>query len=471
MVFSETIFPSGKILYKGMENLSCKILLRDTREFYLTETVKTAKDYGRVCKFRVKKTLRLFDLTHANIEKLIKSKYPISEETKHLLKIVMGTGVTVGQQVRAVHALLGKKNAGTLPKSTNTRRGQRLSYTEINKVAFGNLSKEFLYKEGYDGYYASKKKSIFHAYGFHSEIMLNNAYQCIERVTGEGPAPVVTQRSFKWALPTIFTRFCKGTTRLVRPYGGDMTIFCTGGMAVRLYLETRKQKLTSKIRKTSDFDFTFAVPRKLKSETEVSSYALTMRKIMTNHLNAFVRHLNREYNGINARLRVLSFTRSPYDNPRIQVPGTGRRVYQVISYQIVTGNGEVTDLVDTALAVYPGSSRAMLHLPFSYKAGIPIQRLRFQLKDSLALLSGSLIHRGLISKRNPIIGNAKEKGQKNAERVASLLKIVGSRQKYYKNLVPVARTTVPLLESVYGHNLAKARLQAKNVNRAMKKIK
>jgi hypothetical protein len=113
----------------------------------------------------------------------------------------------------------------------------------------------------------------------------------------------------------------------------------------------------------------------------------------------------------------------------------------------------------------------MLHLPFSYKAGIPIQRLRFQLKDSLALLSGSLIHRGLISKRNPIVGNAKEKGQKNAERVASLLKIVGSRKKYYRNLVPVARTTIPLLESVYGHNLAKARLQAKNVNRAMKKIK
>jgi hypothetical protein len=333
------------------------------------------------------------------------------------------------------------------------------------------LAREFLRPEGYDGYYSPNKKSIFHGGSFHSEIMLNNAYQCIERDAAKGPLPVVSGRSFGWALPRLFTEFTKGTTRLVRPYGGGLTIFCTGGMAVRLYLQTRKQQLKTKIRKTSDFDFTFALARKLNSDKQVSSYVFTMRKIMSAHLNAFVRWLNREYKGVNARLRISSFTRSPWDNPRVQVPGTGRRVYQVISYQIITGRNEVTDLVDTALAVYPNSNRHMLHLPFSYKIGIPIQRLRYQLKDSLALLSGSLIHKGLISKRNPIIGAVKEKGQKNAERVASLLRVVGQRKKYYKNLTNVARRTVPLLESVSDMNLKKARVYARNVNRAMKKIK
>jgi hypothetical protein len=155
----------------------------------------------------------------------------------------------------------------------------------------------------------------------------------------------------------------------------------------------------------------------------------------------------------------------------LQVPGTKRKVYQVIAYKIATGRNDVTDLVDTALAVYPGSSRDMLHLPFSYKLGIPVQRLRYQLKDSLALLSGSLIHKGMISKRNPIIGNAKDKGMKNTERVAQLLGIVSARKKYYNNLAPVARKALPLIENVLRQNLPAARRHARNVNTALKKIK
>lgn len=471
MVFSETILPAGKILYKGFGKVTCQTLLKDTRSFYLTDDIATAKNYGTACKYKAKKTLRLFDLSHANIKKLLTSRYPISEPTRHLLRIALGTNVTVGQQVKAVQLLFGKKGAGKLPKPTNTRAGQRLSFTEVNKLLSGNLSKEFLIPEGYDGYYAARKRTVFHKGGFHSEIMLNNAYQSIEKFTGEGiAAPVITTRSFKWAMPKLFMDFCKNTTRLVRPYGGGMTIFCTGGMAVRLYLQTRGQKLTEKIRRTSDFDFTFAVPRKLKSDSQVASYVFTMRKIMTSHLTAFVKYLNRQYRGINARLKVTDFVRSPYDNPRMQIPGTGRRIYQVITYQIITGRNEVIDLVDTALAVYPNSSREMLHLPFSYKIGIPIQRLRYQLKDSLALLSGSFIHGGLISHRNPITGKVKEKGLKNTERTASLLKLIGQRKKYYRNLAPVAQKAIPLLNSVIKMDLAQARRNARNVNRVIKKI-
>jgi hypothetical protein len=196
-----------------------------------------------------------------------------------------------------------------------------------------------------------------------------------------------------------------------------------------------------------------------------------MRKIMTDHLNAFVRYLNRNYQGINARLKVNKFARSKWDNPRVQVPGTNRKIYQVITYQIITGHDEVTDIVDTALAVYPGSSRSMLHLPYSYKLGIPIQRLRYQLKDSLALLSGSFIHRGLIAGRNPLTGVVKEKGQKNVERVDQLLKIIKSRRKYYQNLGAVSKVTRPLLDDIARSNIPAARRNAKAVNRALKKIK
>jgi hypothetical protein len=464
MSFSETIFPKGKVLFKGLENLSCKVLLRDTRFFYLTEMYHTAKNYGNVCKYRTKRTLRLFDLTHANIEKLITSKYPLSKDTRGLLRVILGTGVTVGEQVLAAKLLLGEKNAGTLPSVSNVRKGQRLSYKELNRMVFGNLTREFLSREGYDGYYAPKKPSIFHGGSFHSEIMLVNAYQSIENITG--PAPVVSRRSFKWSLPRLFIDYCKGTTRLVRKYGGDLTIFCTGGMAVRLYLQQKKKNLPPKIRRTSDFDFTFAVPRKLASEKAVSSYVFIMQKIMTAHLNGFVRWLNREYQGINARLKVNKFTRSPYDAPRIQVPGTGRKVYQVITYQIITGKNDATDLVDTALAVYPKASRTMLHLPFSYKIGIPVQRLRYQLKDSLALLSGSFIHKGLISKRNPLTGKAKEKGYKNAERVFELLKI----SKRNKTLKSAREAVAPLLKNIALKNVKRARKNAVGVNRAMKKI-
>jgi hypothetical protein len=470
MVFSETIIPTGKILYKGLGQKSCGILLRDTRSFYLTDSVSQAKEYGNTCKFRVKKTLRLFDLSHPNISKLLTSKYPISESTRHLLKVSVGTGITVGQQARAAKLIFGK-NAGTLPRNSNKRPGQRLSYTELNKMVFGNLTREFLIPEGYDGYYAPTKKSIFHSGSFHSEIMINNAYQSIERLAGNTRMPVVSHRSFKWGLPAIFLQFCKGSTRLTRPYGGGLTIFCTGGMAVRLYMQARKQKLTGTVRRTSDFDFTFAIPGKLTSEKKVSSYVFSMRRIMTAHLNAFIRYLNRNFKGINARLKVTTFGRSPADNPRVQIPGTGRKIYQVITYQVVTGKNEVTDLVDTALAVYPGASRSMLHLPFSYKIGIPVQRLRYQLKDTLALLSGSIIHKGLISQRNPITGKKKEKGAKNLERAAGLLKIVGASKKYYKNLTNLAYKALPLIESVANKNIKKARVNARVVNRAIRKIK
>jgi hypothetical protein len=113
----------------------------------------------------------------------------------------------------------------------------------------------------------------------------------------------------------------------------------------------------------------------------------------------------------------------------------------------------------------------MLHLPFSYKTGIPIQKLRYQFKDSLALLSGSMVYRGLISKRNPLTGIAKEKGEKNTERVKELIKVIRSKRSYYNNLIPAANSTNPLLVNINLKNVRRARINARGVNKAMKKIK
>lgn len=467
MVFAETILPPGKILYKGMGTLACQTVLKDTRFFYLTDALDHAKDYGRACSYRIKKTLRLFDLTHKNVAKLLESKYPLNQETRDMLRLILGTGLTVGNQVKILAAFFGKKNVKNVSVSNFKNPGERVSYSELNKKVFGDLVREFLGPEGYDGYYAPKKKSVFHGGSFHSEIMLNNAYQKIERVVRSGgtPVPVVSDRSFTWALPRLFMDFSKNTTRLVRPYGGGIVIFCTGGMGVRMYLEARKQPLPLKIRRTSDFDFTFAVPRKLPSDAQVATYVNVMRRIMTRHLTAFVKWLNRNYIGANARLGVSTFGRSKFDQPRIQVPGTKRMVYQVITYKIVTGKNDQTDLVDTALAVYPRASRDMIHIPISNRTGIPIQKLRYQLKDSLALLSGSFIYNGPISKRNPISGEVKEKGQKNAERTARLLNLVKGG-----NLVQLLKVGRPLLSAVRNRNVPHVKALARNVDRAIKKI-
>lgn len=464
MAFTETSLPTGKILYKGLETIKCSTFFRDTRTFYLTESLRTARNYGTTCQYRVKKTLRLFDLTHSNIEKLISSNYPISQDTRGLLRVVLGTGISVGEQVAAVKIIMGVKGAGPLPKENNSRKGQRLSYKELNHLVFGNLTREFLIPEGYDGYYAPRKPSIFHGGTFHSEIMLVNAYQSIERT--KGATQVVSRRSFKWALPRIFMDYCKRTTRLTRNYGG-LIPFCTGGMAIRLYLQSKKRSLPEKIRRTQDFDFTFAVPRRLPSDKAVSTYAQAMRRIMTAHLMGFVRFLNREYSGINARLKINQYGKTKFDVPRSQVPGTGRKVYQVISYQIITGNNEATDLVDTALAVYPGAHPNMIDGPLSKKLGIPIQKLKYQIKDALAILSGSFIYRGVISQRNPLTGKKKNKGEKNTNRVLELLKV----SKHNKTLKNARKTAVPLLKNILFGNINSARQNAKKVNRVLRRIK
>jgi hypothetical protein len=480
MVFAETIIPAGKVLYKGYESrgVSCKTLLRDTKIFFMTDKKRTASSYGGLCSYSTKKTLRLFDLTDENVKLLLTSKYPLNSDTKTLLRVVLGSGVTRGFQKQAIYHLFGSPNAKNLPvRTVDPRPGERVSFKNLNKHVFGNLAREFLIPEKYDGYYAPKRKSIFHEGQFHSEIMLVNAYRRIERsgTPAKRPVasiylPVVGKKSLKWAIPRIFAEFSKHTTRLIKPYG-KMVIFCTGGMAIRAYMGSRGLHLPVKIRRTSDYDFTFALPNLVKSDSELAFYVSKMRKIMTNHMVAFLAYLNRQYKGADARLKISQFVRSPYNNPRMQVPGTKRRIYQVYSFQIVLGNGDVVDMADAALAVYPGSSRSMIHSTFSKKLGVPIQRLRYQLKDELAILSGSFLYSGLISHRNPITGKTKNKGAKDVARIKSLIKLVNENKKKYANLKNASEKTHPFLNAISKRKLKLAKERARSVEKVLKKIR
>jgi hypothetical protein len=478
MVFSETVIPAGRVLYKGFESrkVGCDTLLKDTRTFFLTEKRRTAAIYGASCSYRVKKTLRLFDLTDANVRLLLTSKYPLSAETRQLLRVVLGSGVTRGYQKQAVRKLFGTPNASNLHvKTVNAAKGERLSYKVLNKYVFGNLSREFLIPEKYDGYYAPKRKSIYHMGAFHSEIMLTNAYRLIEKSgtpmkrAASIRLPVVSGKSLKWAIPRIFAEYSKRTRLLVKSYG-KMVIFCTGGMAIRTYLASRGVALPAKIRRTADYDFTFALPALAKSDSELATYVSIMRKIMTRHIVSFLNYLNRKYKGANAQLKISQFVRSPYNNPRMQVPSTKRRIYQVYSFQVILGNGEKVDLADAALAVYPGASRTMLHQEFSKKLGIPIQRLRYQLKDELAILAGSFLYSGLISKRNPLTGK-KEKGTKDVARVRALVKVINSAGNRYANLRNVSAKTKNFLAAISKKNLKTAKERARSVEKLLVNIR
>lgn len=181
---------------------------------------------------------------------------------------------------------------------------------------------------------------------------------------------------------------------------------------------------------------------------------------MSAHLLGFVNFLNNNYSGLGARLHLEQVMKE--SRPRTQIPGTGRRVYQVFTWKIVTGRGEEIDLADTALAIYPGISRKQLDMKFSMKSGIPVQKLMYQLRDELAILSGSFLYRGIISQRNPIKGIKKAKGLKDVNRVKNILK---------KAPVPVKGIITPFLAAIKAKNVLRAKQAARGVEKLLKKIR
>ena len=454
MIFTETVLPKGTRVYKG---LRARIrIVRRTTNFFVTKNPRVAAAYGRLAAYETTKPLRLFVMSHPNVLKILRDP-SVSASTKIMLRFAMGTKTTRARQVKAYRVVL--KGRASIPGARNKRPGQRFSITELDEQVFQKLSREFLVPKKYDGFYSPTKKSIFHGGVFHSEIMICDARRTLEHILpkklGVPVRNALTHTELIKALPALFVEYSRTQQRLTRPYGG-FVIYLGGGMAVKLYLEARAMQAPTKVLRTTDFDFTFSVPRQLRSKIGVRLRADVMRKIMTTHISGFTAWLGRYY-GIRPQILIKDFV-----PPVSLLPSTGKRVYHVVSYALrFPGVAKPIDFVDTTLAHVPGLTREHIHYFYTKQFGMPIERLKFLSKGVLAVLAGSFATKDpALKSRNPLVGNRAEKGLKDAARLATLIKVKGSRPS------TIVRTFVRNIETKkVGAAFKHARQVLKNIKR------
>jgi len=425
---TDVVLPAGTRLYKGFGNRTtgCQSLLKDTRTFFVTQSPRLARSYSNTktaCPFVAKKSLRLFLLTHPNVKRIFPK---LSRNTVLGLRFALGTNVTRGQQTKVYQNITARKAPHRfLVRPQN--RGERLSVTNVNRDVFGRLSTEYLTKNGYDGFYAPPKRTGFHGGLFPAEIMLCNAGRTLVR-PGVERAPILSRVSVVRELPQLFIKYCRRNRALLRVYRNLFVPELGGGMGVKLYLEARGKPAPKKVIDTRDFDFTFAVPKRL-GQREAKRRALLMKTIMYRHVTGFISWLNRTYTRTNARLIVSDFV------PDIKVlPATGKTIYQVTQFRIQFPTGQPMDFVDSTLAYVPGSSHDDIHPVYSRMYGLPIERLKKLYDSVLAVLAGSFLYPG-VKPRNPLTGNNPEKGQKNVSRLGALQNLAPKNVSLVRNLI------------------------------------
>ena len=409
----EISLPVGTKLYKGFGNpsMGCSTLVKDTRIFFVTQNPRLAKVYsGRhvACPFVTKKPLRLFILNHKNIQ--LVSKH-FSRETRLGLSFVLGTNVLRGQQAEVYRRIV----SGKLPRRYLSRpmgRGERLSITNVNRDVFERFAHDFLIPKGFDGFYSRAKRSGFHGGFFPAEIMLVDGGRVLKR-PGPEQAPLLSRASIIRELPYLFIQYCKKNRDLLTPFRNYFILSLGGGMGVRLYLEARGKTPPAKVQDTSDFDFTFAVSKKLGLRA-INQHTRIMYGLMYKHLNGFIAWLNRTYAQTNAELIISHFI-----PPGRYFPVTKKYVYRVYQFRIQFPGKEPMDFVDATLAHVPGSSRDDIHPVYSKMYGLPLPRLKKLHESVSAVLAGSFVYSGA-KPRNPIYGNRPEKGQKNVARLKTL---------------------------------------------------
>lgn len=372
-----------------------------TSDAFFALEKSVASMYGKkVYTFSTKKQPKLFKITHDSLKRVFKY---LSENTRLLLKIAFGTGLSGKTQNISYKFLFGKN-----PEKKGY--AQRMSVTDIDSLALAGFSKEYLLKHGYDGAYMPRKKSRFHKGIFHKEVYIARKGILV-----------------KEDVSNLFLEYTKHTTTLLRPRR-EFIHFLGGGMAVKLYLKGRGIKTAS----TKDFDFKFAVSRALRSQKQIEILSNKMKGIMTRHMNGFVRWLNRR--GIKSKLDIRELIGVPLDKPSKR--DFVKQVYKVFTFSV---NGE--DLVDVSLVSIPGIQRDKhISRRWSQYYGMPIPTLTRLWKDTLYVLAGSFVI-PTAKLRNPINGNLKEKGIKNAIR-AGHLSYLSSKRKGTSYLVNLSRKLI-----------------------------
>jgi hypothetical protein len=326
-------------------------------------------------------------VTHSS---LLRSVFPnVPESTRIALSVVFGTGTKLKKQLKVL--------TGKTPGITSAVKGQRVSFTDVDRIAYDALYSDFLSKRGYDGAISSIKKSRVHGGIFHGEVYIHSPRDVLAR-----------------SLQELFVEYTSKTTRLIKPYR-DFIQFLSGGMAIKLYLEARGIRSVE----TTDFDFKFALSKPLATQKEIDQKAHKMFTIIYNHLKKFVSHIPattltwRELKGV------------PFDKPGGSPHE--KKVYKVFTFSI---NG--AEFADASLVVYPGITRdTHLSRKWTMYFGMPIENLQYMWKDTLTLLAGSFTKKSIML-RNPINGNKKEKGIKNAIRVGHISFLTSEKTRIVK---------------------------------------
>ncbi len=384
---------------------------------FFTFNSYVARLYGKLCTFKASKDLRMFVLTHDSLKSTFKY---LSEDTKLIMSFVFGTGLLRKDQEKTYRKITGLKSVKSVASKTP---GKRLSLTEFDSVAFRAFAKEFLLKKGFDGMYMPTRFTT-NKKVFHSEIYIPNTKGRLESSRIQN-------------IPELFIKYTKGTTRLIKPYRHFIP-YLGGGMAIKMYLRARGINTA----KTSDFDFKFAVPRSIRTQKQIDALAELMKRIMEYHVSGFVRFLNR------MNIRAVYTVRELAGVPTNKPGGPNyKKVYKVYNFSIVTPE-KTYELVDTSLVVVPGITRKThLSKKWSNTFKIPIQNLQHMWKDTLYVLAGSFVKKSIML-RNPINGDKKEKGIKNAIRTGHLSYLTAKRKKS-RRLVTLARR---LIDNVASRN-------------------
>lgn len=237
-------------------------------------------------------------------------------------------------------------------------------------------------------------------------------------------------------IPKLFIRYSRTHPGLMRQRT-EYIHFLSGGMAVKLFLYAQKVTPSTPVKSTTDFDFVFAVPNEL-SDSQVKLKFDSMDKMMSKHVMGFEHWLSTTYK---IPCKITKETLVP---PVRYNPITKKRIYKVIQFKIQIPGRKPEGLVDSTLTYIPGVRRHHLMKTYTSKFGMPVQQLKYIYKGVLSVLASSFSNfaqkNTSLGSRNPLTGNRKEKGLKNTERIANLIRAKASATTAAEKLIKHIRS-------------------------------
>jgi hypothetical protein len=430
-MFDSKIVPRGTVLYKGMRDVSCKAVLNSVHYFFVTDDVSVARLYATqdLCQYRTSRQLNLFNMSRANVRKLLLSDDRIlSFEDKRVIAMVTGVEVQKRNQAAYFSGIMNMRKY-----LTDCSPGERFSSQIANKQACVRMCAVFE-NLGYDGYFANDTSSVFHAGSFSREIMLCNATGALE-VT-KSSIPLLSKEQFKKdGVLTMLKLYAKRSKHFLNMFN-DMayvTPVVAPGMAVKLYSEQEQGSNNGTlriVRNTLDLDITVYVKEPGRVAAPLIQTVFYRFDLACNH---FVYLLNQEYDGMDVRLvskcrKNLDTGECLLDPARKQgSPFINRNVFSVKQYFVLFPDQTEIELMDVVVA-YQAGTVPTLDRALSNATGLPLPTRGYLADELWSMLQIDILGKSALNrKRHPVTGKEKQKGVKDLYRlkyIASLNKRV-----------------------------------------------